>query len=74
MNQPIEVAELVYEIVYPDGNRSITFPTAGTVIPPGGSSTFSGDALSTPKQYETARLVRFAYFTSGREADCRVSI
>ena len=75
VNQPIEVAELEYEIVYPDGNRSVTFPTSGTTIAPGAISTFTVEPVTTATQYQTARLVRFAYFTAGRPpAECRVSI
>lgn len=71
---PIEVEAIVIDVVYP-GNvvRTVNFATAGTVIAPGTSATFSGERLTTPKRYEGARITRFTYVTSGRPDACRVS-
>lgn len=73
VSTPIEVAELVIEVVYPGGGvRSVRFATAGTVIAPGTSATFSGERITTEKPYESVRIARFGYHAAGRR-ECLVS-
>lgn len=70
----IEVEEVSLEVVYPGGEvRSVRFATAGTVIAPGTSASFTADRLTTAKRYESVRFTRFTYFTQGQPTDCRVT-
>ena len=75
INRPIEVEALAADITYPDGAvRRVTFPTAGVVINPDATSTFTAERLATPTQYTGAKVVAFTYFTSGQRDRCRVSL
>lgn len=70
----IEVEELVVEVVFPNNDvRTVRFTTAGTVIGPGTTASFTAAPISSPKQYESARFTRFTYFTSGQPSACRVT-
>jgi hypothetical protein len=70
----IEVEELVLDVVFPNNDvRTVRFTTAGTVIGPGTTASFTAEPISNPKQYETARFTRFTYFTSGQPSACRVT-
>lgn len=74
ITKPIEVETLVAEVSYPDGmTRTVRFTTAGTTIAAGASATFTAERVSTPKQFSSARVASFAYFTSGQRDRCRVS-
>ncbi len=70
----IEVEELVVDVVFPNNDvRTVRFTTAGTVIGPGTTASFTAEPITNPKQYETARFTRFTYFTSGQPSACRVT-
>ncbi|MGQ0520383.1 MAG: hypothetical protein ACT4PX_04410 [Actinomycetota bacterium] len=70
----IEVEELVLDVVFPNNDvRTVRFTTAGTVIGPGTTASFTAEPISNPKQYESARFTRFTYFTSGQPSACRVT-
>ena len=74
VSQPIEVAEITVEVVYPGNDvRTVRFDTAGTVIAPGTSAGFDAAKITTAKQYDSARFTRFTYFTQGQPTACRVS-
>lgn len=74
VSAPIEVAEISVEIVYPgDDVRTVRFDTAGTVIGPGTSASFTAARITTAKQYQSARFTRFTYFTQGQPTACRVT-
>ena len=74
VDQPIEVEEIVLEVVFPGGDvRTVRFSTAGTVVAPGTSASFTADRLTSARRYESARFTRFTYFTQGRQAACRVT-
>lgn len=75
INRPIEVEVLVVDVTYPDGvSRQVTFTTAGVVIAPSTTATYTSERLVTPKQYTAAKVARFAYFTQGQKDRCRVSL
>ena len=70
----IEVEELSLEVTYPGGEvRTVRFTTAGTVIGPGTSASFTADRITTAKRYESVRFTRFTYFTQGQPTACRVT-
>lgn len=70
----IEVAEIALEVVFPGNDvRTVTFSTAGTVIGPGTSASFTAEKITTPKRYESVRFTRFTYFTQGQPTACRVT-
>jgi hypothetical protein len=74
VSQPIEVEEIVLDVTYPGGVvRTVKFTTAGTVIAPGTSASFTADKLTTERKYESVRFTRFTYFTQGQAANCRVT-
>lgn len=74
VSQPIEVEEIVLDVTYPGGDaRTVKFTTAGTVIAPGTTASFTADKLTTERKYESVRFTRFTYFTQGRQANCRVT-
>ena len=74
VNQPIEVEEIVLEVIFPGGDvRTVRFSTSGTVVAPGTSASFTADRLTSARRYESARFTRFTYFTQGRQAACRVT-
>lgn len=75
INRPIEVEVLVAELTFPDNStRRVTFTTAGVVIAPTTTGTFAAERIVSPAQYTSARVVSFAYFTSGQRERCRVSL
>lgn len=72
VTQPIEVDEVVIEITFPNAEvRSVRFTTAGTVIGPGTSASFTADKVVSAQRYSSVKFTRFAYFTAGKKADCR---
>lgn len=74
VSQPIEVEEIVLDVVYPGNEvRTVRFTTAGTVIAPGTSASFTAEKLTSPRKYESVRFTRFTYFTQGQQANCRVT-
>lgn len=74
INKPIEVEEVVADVGFPDGSTfTVRFSTAGVVIAPGTSHSFTAERLVKPAQYTSATISRFAYFTEGLKARCRVS-
>lgn len=74
VSQPIEVEEIVLDVTYPGGDvRTVKFTTAGTLIAPGTTASFTADKLTTERKYESVRFTRFTYFTEGRQANCRVT-
>ena len=74
VSQPIEVEEIVLEVVFPGNDvRTVRFSTGGTVIAPGTSASYSGERLTTARRYDSARFTRFTYFTQGRQTNCRVT-
>ena len=74
VSQPIEVEQIVLEVVYPGNDvRTVTFSTAGTVIAPGTSASFTAEKLTTARRYDSARFTRFTYFTEGQQSNCRVT-
>lgn len=74
VTQAIEVEEIILDVVYPGNDvRTVRFTTAGTVIAPGTSASFTADRLTTPRRYESVRFTRFTYFTQGQQANCRVT-
>ncbi|MGI8683775.1 MAG: hypothetical protein ACR2MO_01505 [Acidimicrobiales bacterium] len=74
VNNPIEVDEASVEITYPNGEtRTVRFTTAGTVIGPGTSASFTSDRLTSAQRYSSVRFTRFAYFTAGKKANCLVA-
>lgn len=74
VSAPIEVEEISIEISYPGGEvRLVRFATAGTVIAPGTSASFTADRITTARRYESVRFTRFTYFTQGNRASCRVT-
>lgn len=74
VSAPIEVEEVVIEITYPNNEvRTVSFTTAGTVIGPGTSASFTSDKLTSAQRYQAVRFTRFTYFTEGKRADCRVT-
>ena len=74
VTQAIEVEEIILDVVYPGNDvRTVRFTTAGTVIAPGTSASFTADRLTTPRKYESVRFTRFTYFTQGQQANCRVT-
>lgn len=74
VSAPIEVEAIVLEVVYPGGEtRTVRFTTAGTVIGPGTSASFTAEKITTPRRYESVRFTEFTYFTSGQPTACRVT-
>lgn len=74
VTQAIEVEEIILDVVYPGNEvRTVKFTTAGTVIAPGTSASFTADKLTTPRRYESVRFTRFTYFTQGQQSNCRVT-
>lgn len=74
VSAPIEVAEIVLEVVFPGNDvRTVTFATAGTVIGPGTTASFTAAKITTSRQFELARFTRFTYFTQGQPTTCRVT-
>ena len=74
VSNPIEVDEISLEITYPNGElRTVRFTTAGTVIGPGTSASFTSDRLTSAQRYSAVRFTRFAYFTEGKKATCLVA-
>lgn len=70
----IEVDVVTLEVTYPSNEvRTVHFTTAGTVIGPGTSASFTADKLTSAQRYQSVRFTTFAYFTSGLKANCRVS-
>ncbi len=73
LSAPIEVEAIVLEVVFPGGDvRTVRFTTAGTVIGPGTSASFTAEKITTPRRYESVRFTQFTYFTSGQPTACRV--
>lgn len=70
---PIEVAEITVEVTYPGETRTVHFSTAGTVIAPGTTASFTSDKLTSAQRYTSVRFTRFTYFTSGQQASCTVT-
>lgn len=74
VSAPIEVEEISVEISYPNGEiRSVRFTTAGTVIAPATSASFTSDRLTSAQRYSGARITRFSYYTEGLKGSCLVS-
>lgn len=74
LSAPIEVEAIVLEVVYPGGEtRTVRFTTAGTVIGPGTTASFTAEKITTPRRYESVRFTEFTYFTSGQPTACRVT-
>ena len=74
VDKPIEVKALTLEVTYPGGERrNVTFATAGTVINPSTTASFTADKLTSAQRYQSVRFTRFTYFTAGQEATCTVS-
>lgn len=74
VSAPIEVEEVTIEITYPGNEvRTVRFTTAGTVIGPGTSASFTSDKLTSAQRYQAARFTRFTYFTADQKANCRVT-
>lgn len=75
VSNAIEVDDVSVEITYPNGEtRAVHFTTAGTVIGPGTSASFTSDKLTTAQRYSSVRFTRFAYFTAGQKANCLVAV
>lgn len=74
VNQPIEVEEVSIEVTYPANEvRTVRFTTAGTVIGPGTSASFTSDKLTSAQRYQAVKFTRFTYFTAGLKANCLVT-
>ena len=74
VSQAIEVEEIILDVTFPNNDvRTVKFATAGTVIAPGTTASFTADKLTTTRKYEAVRFTRFTYFTQGQQANCRVT-
>lgn len=74
VSAPIEVEEVSVEVSFPSGEtRSVRFTTAGTVIAPATSASFTSDKVTSAQRYSGVRITRFTYFTAGLKESCRVS-
>jgi len=74
VSAPIEVEEVSIEVTYPGNEvRTVRFTTAGTVIGPGTSASFTSDKLTSAQRYQAAKFTRFTYYTEGQRAACRVT-
>jgi len=74
VNKPIEVDEVTIEITYPNGEaRTVRFSTAGIVVSPGTSASFTSDKLTSAQRYSAVRFIRFAYFSEGQKANCVIA-
>ncbi|HET7487310.1 MAG TPA: hypothetical protein VFJ85_05230 [Acidimicrobiales bacterium] len=73
VSQPIEVADITLTITYPTETKTVHFATAGVVIDPGSSHSFTSDKLTTAQRYTGATFTQFTYFTSGQQANCTVN-
>lgn len=70
----IEVDDVTLEVSYPNGEvRTVHFATAGTVIGPGTTASFTSDKLTSAQRYSSVRFTRFAYFSEGNKASCLVT-